>query len=123
MVKCGFWILERLMAFYDITPLRLGQAAMTTGYVTLYTAPANTRTFVKDLDIINTTGSIVYIYVSLVPVGGTAGTSNALLYNNALPAYTTVQWAGSQILNAGDFISVKASAVGCTITVSGAEGV
>ncbi len=111
------------MAYYDITPLKLGQAAMTTGYVTLYTAPANTRTFVKDIDIINTTGAIVYIYVSLVPVGGTAGTSNALFYNNALPAYTTVQWAGSQILNAGDFISVKASATGCTITVSGAEGV
>jgi hypothetical protein len=111
------------MAYYDITPLKLGQAAMTTGYVTLYTSPANTRTFVKDLDIINTTGAIVYIYVSLVPVGGTPGTSNALLYNNALPAYTTVQWAGSQILNAGDFISVKASAVGCTITVSGAEAI
>lgn len=111
------------MAFYDITPLRLGQAAMTTSYATIYTTPVNTRTFVKDIDIINTTGSIVYIYVSLVPVGGTAGTSNALFYNNALPAYTTVQWAGSQILDAGGFISVKASAAGCTITVSGAEAV
>ena len=111
------------MAFYDITPLRLGQAAMTTSYATIYTTPANTRTFVKDIDIINTTGAIVYIYVSLVPVGGTAGTSNALFYNNALPAYTTVQWAGSQILDAGGFISVKASAAGCTVTVSGAEAV
>lgn len=111
------------MAFYDITPVRLGQAAMTTSYATIYTTPANTRTFVKDLDIINTTGSIIYIYVSLVPFGGTAGTSNALFYNNALPAYTTVQWAGSQILNEGGFISVKASAAGCTITVSGAEAI
>lgn len=111
------------MAYYDITPTKLGQAAMTTSYATIYTTPENTRTFVKDIDIINTTSAIVHIYVSLVPVGGTAGTDNALFYYNALPAYTTMQWAGSQILDVGDFISVKASAVGCTITVSGAEGV
>ena len=111
------------MAFYDITPTKLGQAAMTTSYATIYTTPTNTRTFVKDIDIINTTGAIVHIYVSLVPFGGTAGTANALFYYNALPAYTTVQWAGSQILSEGDFISVKASAAGCTITVSGAEAI
>ena len=111
------------MAYYDITPTKLGQAAMTTSYATIYTTPANTRTFVKDIDIINTTANIVRIYVSLVPTGGTAGTANALFYYNALPAYTTMQWAGSQLLNESDFISVKASATGCTITVSGAEAV
>lgn len=109
------------MAFYDITPVRLGQAAMTTSYATIYTTPTNVRTFVKDIDIINTTSAIIHIYVSLVPSGGTAGTSNALFYYNALPAYTTVQWAGTQIMDEGGFISVKASATGCTITVSGAE--
>lgn len=111
------------MSYYDITPKRLGQAAMTTSYATIYTTPDNTRTFVKDIDIINTTSAIVHIYVSLVPMNGTAGTGNALFYYNALPAYTTMQWAGSQILEAGGFISVKASAVGCTITVSGAEAI
>lgn len=109
------------MAYYDITPTKLGQAAMTTSYATIYTTPATVRTFVKDIDIINTTSAIVYIYVSLVPYGGTAGTSNALFYYNALPANTTIQWAGAQLLNEGDFISVKASATGCTITISGAE--
>ena len=111
------------MAYYDITPKRLGQAAMTTSYATIYTTPDNTRTFVKDIDIVNTTASTVYIYVSLVPLAGTAGTANALFYNNALPAYTTLQWAGSQILEGGEFISVKASATGCTINVSGAEAI
>jgi len=111
------------MAFNNITPLKLGQAALTTSYVTIYTTPANTRTFVKDLDIVNTTGATIGIYVSLVPSGGTAGTSNALFYNTPLPLNTIVQWAGSQILNAGDTIQVKASATGCTITVSGAEAV
>ena len=63
------------MAFYNITPVKLGQAAMTASYVTIYTTPDNTRTFVKDIDIVNTTGSAISIYVSLVPFGGTAGTS------------------------------------------------
>jgi hypothetical protein len=111
------------MAFYDITPVKLGQAAMTTSYATIYTTPTNTRTFVKDIDIINTTAATINIYVSLVPSGGTAGTSNALFYANSLPAFTTLQWAGSQILNEAGFISVKASAVGCTITISGAEAI
>jgi hypothetical protein len=111
------------MAFNNITPLQLGQAAMTTSYATIYTVPANTRTYVKDIDVVNTTGSTIGIYISLVPSGGTAGTSNALFYNTPLPLNTIVQWAGSQILNAGDTIQVKASAVGCTITVSGGEAV
>lgn len=111
------------MAYYDVTPVKLGQAAMTTSYATLYTVPATVRTFVKEIDIINTTAAIVHVYVSLVPDGGTAGTSNALLYYNALPAYTTLQWTGAQILNEGDTIQVKASAVGCTITASGGEAI
>lgn len=109
------------MAYYDVTPVKLAQAAMTTSYVTVYTTPENVRTFVKDIDIINTTAAPINIYVSLVPDGGTAGTSNALFYNVPLPANTIVQWAGSQVLNGLDFISVKASAAGCTINISGGE--
>jgi len=109
--------------YQNVTPVRLGQAAMTTSYATVYTVPAETKTYLKDFDIINTTAAIVYIYVSLVPSGGTAGTSNALFYYNALPAYTTMQWTGSQILEAGSTIQVKASATGCTITLSGGEAV
>jgi len=111
------------MAYNNITPVKLGQAAITTGYTTIYTVPTSTRTFVKDLDIINTTAAAVGIYVSLVPSAGTAGTSNALFYNTQLPANTIVQWAGSQILNAGDTIQVKATTTGCTITASGGEAV
>ena len=111
------------MAYNNITPLQLGQAAITTSYATIYTVPTNTRTYVKDMDIVNTTSATIGIYVSLVPKSGTAGTSNALFYNTPLPLNTIVQWAGSQILNEGDTIQVKASATGCTITVSGGEAV
>ena len=109
------------MAFQNITGLKLGQAAITTSYTTLYTAPASTRTYVKDMDICNTTGSPIGVYVSLVPSAGTASASNAILYNASLPAYSTLQWCGMQILNAGDTIQVKASAIGCTISASGGE--
>lgn len=111
------------MAYNNITPKQLAQAAMTTSYATIYTVPTTTRTYVKDIDVINTTGATIGIYISLVPSGGTAGTSNALFYNTPLPLNTIVQWAGSQILNEGDTIQVKASATGCTITISGGEAV
>lgn len=109
------------MAASLINPVSLGQEAMTTSYVTFYTVPAGLKTFLKDFDIINTTGSSIGIYVSIVPVGGTAGASNAIFYNNALPAYTTVQWCGSQVLSEGMTIQVRASAVGCTMTATGGE--
>jgi len=111
------------MAYNNITPLQLAQAAMTTSYATIYTVPVNTRTYVKDIDVMNTTSSAKDIYISLVPISGTAGTSNALFYQVSLPAYTIVQWAGSQIINEGATIQVKASASGCTVTISGGEAV
>ena len=68
------------MAYNNITPLQIAQAAMTTSYVTVYTVPDNTKTYVKDIDIMNTTAASINVFVSLVPDGGTAGTSNALIY-------------------------------------------
>ena len=111
------------MAFQNITGLQLGQAAMTTGYTTIYTTPSNpaTRTYVKDITIVNTTAASISVYVSLVPSGGTAGAANAIFYANALPANTTVQWTGSQIMDSGGTIQVKASATGCTISATGGE--
>lgn len=111
------------MAFQNIVGLQLGQAAVTTGYTTIYTTPSNpaTRTYVKDLTICNTTAGALNIFVSLVPSGGTAGAANALFYGNSIPANTTVQWTGSQIIEAGGTIQVKASGSGCTITATGGE--
>jgi hypothetical protein len=109
------------MAYQNITGVKIGQAAMTTSYLSIYNVPVNTRTYVKDITICNTTASSINIYVSLVPAGATVGTDNAIFYNTPLPAYTTVQWTGSQILNVSDTIQVKASATGCTATVTGGE--
>lgn len=112
------------MANYQIiTPLQLGQSALTTSYAAVYTTPTSTRTYVKQIDICNTTSSPISVYVSLVASGGTAGASNALFYNATLDGYSTVSWTGTQVLSAAGTIQVKASGVGCTITASGGEAV
>jgi hypothetical protein len=111
------------MAFNNITPTKLAQAAMTTSYVSLYTVPTSTRTFVKDIIICNTTASAVTVNVSLVPSGGTAGESNSIYYEYSIAAKTTLSWSGVQIMNHNDTIQVKASATGATITISGGEAV
>ena len=111
------------MAYNNITPVQLAQAAMTTSYATIYTVPANSRTYVKDIDIMNTTAASIDVYVNLVASGGTAGTDNALIYHMAIPAYTMFQWAGTQVIDTASTIQVKASNTGCTINISGGEAV
>jgi hypothetical protein len=121
--------------FQNIVGKRLGQAEITTSFKTVYTAPVDARAYIKDIDICNTTSGTITVCVCLVPYTstntvGTAGTANALMYNMSIPANTTIQWTGSQIINgpvagtnAGDTVQVKASATGCTVTISGGEAV
>jgi len=111
------------MAFQIVTPVKLGQAAITTSLATLYTVPASTRTFVKDMDICNTTTGTLTVRIHLVPSAGSAATTNALFYDAPIPPKGNLQWTGTQIMNAGDFIRVVASATGLTITASGAEAI
>jgi hypothetical protein len=111
------------MAFQNVTPIKLGQAAITTGVTTVYTTPVNTRTYVKDINICNTTATSLTVSVYLVPSGGTAGTGNALFYEWLLYPRDLYRWQGVQVMNVGDRIQVSASASGATITVSGGEAV
>jgi hypothetical protein len=111
------------MAYYDITPVQLGQAAITGTIATLYTTPARVRTFVKDLNICNTTAGAVTVDVHLVVSGGSATTANAILYGYSIAANTTYRWTGVQIMNEGGTIRIKASTTGLTITASGAEAI
>lgn len=112
------------MANYQfITPTQLAQAPVGTSYAVLYTTPTNTRTYVKGIDICNTTSASINVYVSIVPSGGTANASNAIFFAAALPAYTTLQWSSTQIMSVGGTLQSKASAIGATITASGGEAV
>jgi len=107
--------------YQNIVPIRLGQVALTTAYQTIYTVPAVTRTFVKTIDMSNTTAAAITVYVSLVPSGGTAGTDNSLFYNVSIPAYSVLQWNGTQLIYPAATLQAKASAAGVTLTCSGAE--
>ena len=109
------------MAFQDITPTKLGQAAITTGVTTLYTVPASTRTLLKEFSIANTTGADIDVRVFLVPAAGTAGTGNAFLYDVPVPTANALQYNGVEVMNAGDTIQNQAASTGLTITASGAE--
>jgi hypothetical protein len=111
------------MAFDVITPTKLGQAAITTGVTTLYTVPASTRTLLKEFSIANTTGADIPVRVFLVPSAGSAGTSNAFLYDVPVPTANALQYNGVEILNAGDTIQIQATSTGLTIIASGAEAI
>jgi hypothetical protein len=111
------------MAFQNITPIKLGQAAITTGVTTLYTVPASTRTLLKEFSIANTTGADIDVRVFIVPAAGTAGTANAFLYDVPVPTANALQYNGVQVMNAGDTIQIQAASVGLTITASGAEAI
>jgi len=109
------------MAFQNIVGNRLAQAETTTSYVTIYTTPSLTRTYVKNIDICNTTSGTLRFYVHLILKDGTAGAGNALFYNAPINANTTVQWTGSEILTPGDLIQIKGSAAGISVTITGGE--
>ena len=109
------------MAFQNIVGNRLAQAEATTTYVTVYTTPLLTRTYVKNIDICNSTGSTQRFYIHLVPKGDSASSGNAVFYNAPINGNTTVQWTGSQILTQGDTIVIKGSAAGISVTITGGE--
>lgn len=109
------------MAFDVITPTKLGQSAITTGVTTLYTVPTSTRALLKEFSIANTTAAAINVRVFLVPSAGTAGTTNAFLYDVSVPANNALQYDGVQVMNAGETIQVQAASAGLTITASGAQ--
>ena len=112
------------MANYQtVTAVKLGQAALTATVAVIYTTPALSKTYVKQIDICNTTAGALTVNVHLVPVSGTAGTANAIYYTFSVAANSVLQWKGIQVMNAGDTLQAKGSANGLTLTASGGEAV
>jgi len=113
--------------YQNVTPVQIAQAALTTSYATLYTVPTNpttpTRTYLKQIDVCNTTNGAITFNLHIVPATFSAGTQNALFYAQSVAANTTFSYIGVQILPTSSFISAKASTTGLTITISGEEAV
>lgn len=108
----------------SITPKKLGRGAIAVSPGTLlYTVPAGTSTYVKDIDVCNTTAGALTLVLYLVPSGGTVDTSNMLIPTVTISANSMWQWNGTQILVTGDFIHAIASGAGLTCNISGGEQV
>jgi len=109
------------VAFQNIIGAKLAQVALTSTVANLYISPASTQTYLKEFDVCNTTSGALTVYVYIVPQNGSPSASNAIMYNTSIPAYSIVQWTGSQIMNPGDSIQATGSASGLTITISGGQ--
>lgn len=108
----------------SITPKKLGRGAIGTGAGTLlYTVPAATSTYVKDIDVCNTTAGALTLTLYLVPSGGAVDTSNMFVPTISIAANSMWQWTGTQILVTGDFIQGIGSGAGLTCNISGGEQV
>lgn len=95
-----------------------------TSETTLYTAPASENSAVGTVVLSNTTASAITVNLSVVPVGGTGGSSNRILSGFSVSANdTTVCDFGRTAMTGGDFLSGFSSASGLVMTISGWERV
>lgn len=111
------------MPFQNITPTKLGTLNVTGAFQTVYTTPASIRAMVKDIIICNTTAGALTVDLCVVPEGGTASASNAILFTTAMAVSAQYHWSGLLVMNPGDTLQVRGSAVGLTIFVSGGEAI
>lgn len=106
------------MIFKSLSP----PSAIPTSVTTIYTVPANTTTLLKELAICNTRSSDINVRVFLVPSGGSPATSNALVYDFAVPSNLPfVLGPLNTAMNAGATLRVQANVTGLTIISSGVE--
>lgn len=74
-----------------------------------------------DMVICNTSASECNLSLHNVASGGSSSDSNAL-FDCSIPANTTIQWSGVQVMNAGDFLKgIAGTTTSITIHASGEE--
>ena len=97
---------------------------LTNADVTQYTSPALTKTVIKAANVVNRTAGAVSITVNLVPSGGAVANANLVISALSIPAGQSYQCPEliNQVLEAGDFLSAKASAgASLDFTASGVQ--
>ena len=97
---------------------------LTTGAVVLYTAPSITRAVIQKATITNLDTVARTVTVHLVPSGGSASDTNAVLKAYPVPANFTLDLPDlqSHVLEAGGTIQALASAASvCSLRVSGVD--
>lgn len=89
----------------------------------MYTVPAGGKSKVTQIIACNTTGGALTATLSIVPLSGTAGSTNRVLAAKSIPANDTLIVDIDQVMPAGSFLSGQASGAGVTFTISGSEAV
>ena len=84
-------------------------AQLGTSPSTLYTVPASTTTIVKQIALCNTAAANRTVAVYLVPNGGSASSTNAILYDVSVDAKSTTFVNLSAVMATSDFIQASAS--------------
>ena len=92
-------------------PSQLGTSAST-----LYTVPASTTTILKQVSLCNTSATARTVQLFVVPNGGTAGVTNALVYDMTVDAKATVFVNLSSVMETGATLQGQAS-VASAITI------
>jgi len=96
-------------------------SALTAAAAVYYTAPSNTNTIIKAASICNTTAGAVLATVYLVPSGGVAGATNAIINNLSIAAnvtYTCPELV-NQVIPPG--ATLQAFGLALTLIASGIE--
>jgi len=102
------------------TPKRLAQGSIGNTNTTLYTAQPDGKSAILDIMVVNTTSAPI----SLTMYIGSASAANAFgWYSSSIPAYSSMQYSGFQILNQNEAFIAVGSATGLTASVSGLERV
>lgn len=112
--------LGNLVLLYKGESLFRGAAAIANA--TLFTVQTGRQYIVKDIEIVNTSGSAQTYTLNFVPSGGTALASNALFSAVSIAANSTFQWKGEQVIVVGTTIQGFASAVTVTFMINGGRG-
>lgn len=101
----------------NIIPAQAAIAAQTT----YFTTPAATRIIIDKLTATNTAGAAATVSLNLVNSGDAASAANLLTSNQSIAAGAVYQFpeAIGHILDAGQFISINASATTVTLRASG----
>lgn len=96
-------------------------AVPTTAGAAEYTVPTGYRTIAREINICNTTTGALTISIHFVASGGSADTTNAIVYGMNVAPNGVLDLSGEHILTAGDFIQVVGSASGLSMYGSGEE--
>ena len=101
----------------NIIPSQAAVAAQTT----YFTTPVATRIIIDKLTATNTAGAAASVSLNLVNSAGTAAADNLITSNQSIAAGAVYQFpeAIGHVLEAGQFISINASATTVTLRASG----